>query len=471
MSRHEAAKTAGGGTETVRTPVPVREEIMSRAFPDGFLWGTATAAYQIEGATREDGRGESIWDRFSATPGKVFGGHTGEPACDSYHRSGDDIALMTAMNNNAYRFSVAWPRVYPEGTGRVARPGLDYYDRLTDELLEAGIAPFVTLYHWDLPQALQDRGGWASRETIKAFAGYADTVTRVLGDRVKMWATFNEPWCISILSHEIGAHAPGIRDRRTALRAAHNVLLAHGEGMPIIRANSPGCKAGIVLNMEPAYPAMDTEADRRLAALQESTFNWWFMNPVMGLPYPLDAWEHYGADVPEIQAGDMERIHQPVDYFALNYYTRKVMHDPAGGDGELLNRRDDENVSDRDWEIFPEGLSDLLIRVHERHPEIPEFYVSENGMSRRDVPDGSRIRDSERIDYLRSHFNAALDAIEAGVPLKGYFIWTLMDNFEWACGYDSRFGLAYTDFETQERTLKDSGRWYARVAAANSIVE
>jgi beta-glucosidase len=444
---------------------------MGKDFPKGFLWGTATASYQIEGATSKDGRGESIWDRFSATPGKVFGGHTGDPACESYDRYEEDIAVMKAMNNNAYRFSVAWPRVVPEGVGPINGAGLDYYSRLVDELLEAGVSPFVTLYHWDLPQALQDRGGWANRSTIGAFADYAEIVTRRLGDRVKMWATFNEPWCVSILSNELGEHAPGLKDRKVALQVAHNVLVAHGTTMPIIRNNSANCKAGIVLNMEPAYPAMDTDADRRLAELSEAKFNLWFLNPVMGKPYPQIAWDHYGADVPEILDGDMKTIHQPLDYFALNYYTRKVAHDPDGGEAAVLNARDEDKVSDRGWEIFPQGISDLLTRVHNEYPDIQEFYISENGMSLRDELEDGRVSDPRRIDYLKDHFSTVLDLIEAGIPVKGYFVWSLMDNFEWACGYDSRFGLAYVDFQTQKRTIKESGHWYGRVAAANALVE
>jgi beta-glucosidase len=448
-----------------------KESLMGRPFPEGFLWGTATASYQIEGATREDGRGESIWDRFSATPGKVYGGHTGDPACDSYHRYKDDIAVMTAMNNNAYRFSIAWPRVVPDGKGPVNEAGLDYYDRLTDALLEAGITPFATLYHWDLPQLLQDEGGWANRESIGAFARYAEVVTGRLGDRIKMWATFNEPWCISILSNELGAHAPGLTDRKVALQVAHNVLVAHGQAMPIVRTQSSNCKAGIVLNMEAFYPATDTAADRRLATLDAAKYNEWFLGPVMGKPYPQIAWDFYGGDVPDVAAGDMESIHQPVDYFALNYYTRKVVHDPEGGQGEVLYRRDESNVSDRDWEIYPQGLADLMTRVYSQYPDIPEYYVSESGMSLHDELVDGRVNDPRRIDFLRQHFTTVLDLIDSGVPMKGYFVWSLMDNFEWACGYDSRFGLAYVDFQTQVRTLKDSGRWYGRVAAANALVE
>lgn len=445
---------------------------MTRHFPEGFLWGTATASYQIEGATKADGRGESIWDRFSATPGKILNGDTGEPACESYYRSDEDVALMKAMNNNAYRFSIAWPRVIPDGDGAVNQAGLDYYDRLVDKLLAAGIVPSITLYHWDLPQALQDRGGWANREVIEAYVRYAQVVLTRLGDRVPYWATFNEPWCIAFLSHEIGEHAPGLHDRRLALQVAHNVLAAHGQAVPVMRACCPASKIGIVLNMEPTYPHMDTEADHKLAALWHARFNLWFLDPIMGRGYPDNAWQYYGEDVPEILPGDMERISAPLDFLGLNYYSRRVVHDPAGGEGPILHQRDEGNVSARNWEIYPRGLYDLLIWLHADYPQIAEIHVSENGIACRDAVDGDgHVHDPQRIAFLKQHLEAALDAIEAGVPLKGYFVWSLMDNFEWAYGYDSRFGLAYVNFETQERILKDSGRWYGRVAQANALVE
>jgi beta-glucosidase len=442
---------------------------MIRHFPEGFLWGTATASFQIEGATKADGRGESIWDRFAATPGKVLNGDTGDPACESYYRYREDIALMKAMNNNAYRFSVAWPRVIPTGDGSVVEAGLDYYDRLIDALLADDITPFVTLYHWDLPQALQDKGGWANRATIDAFLRYVDVVVTALGDRVSLWATFNEPWCVSILSNEIGEHAPGLHDRLLALQVAHNVLLAHGQAVPIIRRRSPQAKVGIVLNMSPAYPAMDTPADHRLAELSHARSNLWFIDPIMGKGYPHNAWDFYGGDVPEIQPGDLDAMPPALDFLGLNYYSRMVAHDPAGGEGKVLHQRDHQNVSARDWEIYPRGLYDLLTWLRQDYPQIPEIYVSENGIACRDVIEQGAVHDPQRIRYLQQHFAAAHDAIKAGVPLKGYFVWSLMDNFEWAFGYDSRFGLAYVDFATQQRSLKDSGKWYGQVAAANGF--
>lgn len=443
---------------------------MTKTFPQGFYWGTATASYQIEGATNIDGRGETIWDRFSATPGKVRNGDTGEPACQSYFRYQDDVSLMQQMNNNAYRFSIAWARILPQGVGDVVEAGFDYYDRLVDALLEADITPFATLYHWDLPQALQDTGGWNNRATIDAFATYTQHTVARLGDRVKHWTTFNEPWCVSILSNQIGEHAPGLHDRKTALQVAHNLLVAHGRAMPIIRQNSADCKAGITLNMEPAYPATDTGSDARLAQLEHEKFNEWFLNPIVGKGYPQMAWDYFGDDVPEIHPDDLATMNQPLDFLGLNYYSRKVVHDPADKSGKTLYQRDSENVSARDWEVFPEGIFRLLTWLHETQPEIPELYVTENGMACDDHVSDGAVHDPQRIAYLHQHFDAAHRAIEAGVPLKGYFVWSLMDNFEWAFGYQSRFGLAYVNFETQERIMKDSGHWYAKVAAANALI-
>ncbi|MBE0690976.1 MAG: beta-glucosidase [Anaerolineae bacterium] len=445
---------------------------MTRQFPQGFAWGTATASFQIEGATREDGKGESIWDRFAATPGKIVTGETGDPACDSYHRYQEDIALMREMGLNAYRFSIAWPRVIPDGSGAVNEAGLDYYERVVDSLLEAQITPYPTLYHWDLPQALQDRGGWANRAAIDAFVRYADIVVSRLGDRIKCWTTFNEPWCTSILSNLIGEHAPGLHDLKIALQVAHNVLVAHGSAVPVIRSRQPDAQVGIVLNFEPAYPATDSEADKLATQLSHEKFNRWFLDPIMGRGYPQNAWQHYGADVPEILPGDMETIASPIDFLGVNNYTRKVHRDPAARPGaHVLNQRDENNVSARGWEIFPRGLYDLLTWLNKDY-DIPRFIITENGMARHDTLDtDGQIHDPERIAYIKQHLEMLLRAIEEGVPVDGYMVWSLMDNFEWAFGTSSRFGLAYVDFETQQRILKDSGKWYGRVARANAIVD
>lgn len=442
-------------------------------FPKGFFWGTATASFQIEGATKEDGRGESIWDRFCATPGKIITGETGDPATDSYHRYRDDIALMKEMGLNAYRFSVAWPRVVPDGDGSINAKGLDYYDRVVDGLLEAGVAPFITLYHWDLPQALEDKGGWASRATLDAYVRYADAVAGRLGDRVKHWMTHNEPWCVSILSNEIGEHAPGNHDRKLALQIAHNLLVSHGMVVPAIRQRCPDGQVGIVLNMSPSYPATDSEADQALAREAHARFNLWFIDPIAGHGYPQDAWEGYGADVPQIQPGDIETIAAPIDFLGVNFYSRSVEHDPkgSGADNLVLNTRSEIYQTGREWEIYPQGMYDLLVWLRLGY-NFKDIYLTENGASYHDVisPDG-RIHDTLRIDYLHQHFATLLRAIKAGVPVRGYFCWSLMDNFEWAFGTSSRFGLAYTDFETQKRTLKDSGIWFGKVARANALLD
>jgi beta-glucosidase len=444
---------------------------MTHQFPAGFFWGTATASFQIEGATKEDGRGESTWDRFASVPGNIMTGETGDPACDSYHRYGDDIRVMQALGVNAYRFSIAWPRIIPDGSGAVNPAGLAYYDRVVDALLQANITPFVTLYHWDLPQALQDRGGWGNRETIEAFVRYTDVVVARLGDRVKQWMTHNEPWCTSILSHFLGAHAPGLKDRKLALQVAHNVLVSHGAAVPVIRERAPGAQVGIALNHYPAYPATVSEADQAAVRRYHAKFNLWFTDPLVGREYPQDAWQEYGADVPQILPGDMEQIAVPLDFLGTNYYSRHIAHDPAGSQGhQIINRPNPINMMARRWENFPQGLFDLLTWLHQDYG-FPKLYVTENGATFDDVVWEGQVHDLARLDYIKQHLEATLRAIEAGVPVGGYFCWSLMDNFEWATGTRDRFGLAYTDFTTQRRFLKDSGHWYGRVTRANAVVD
>jgi beta-glucosidase len=442
---------------------------MNTQFPKDFFWGTATASFQIEGATQADGRGESIWDRFASTPGTIMTGESGEPACDSYHRYSQDIAIMRQLGVNAYRFSIAWPRVIPTGSGRVNPAGLDYYERVVDALLEARITPFVTLYHWDLPQALQERGGWANRATIEAYLSYTDAVVGRLGDRVKRWMTHNEPWCVSFLSHHLGIHAPGLRDRGMALRVAHNVLVSHGRAVPVIRGRCPAAHVGIVLNFEPSYPATDSEADKIATHTAHEKFNLWFLDPLAGRGYPRKAWHDYGEDVPEILADDLDTIATPIDFLGINYYTRRIVHDPAGGDGHrIINRRNPVNMMARGWEVWPQALCDLLKWLHGDY-HFPQFYITENGATYDDEVWEGRIHDSARLDYIKQHLAVLPGLIEAEVPLKGYFCWSLMDNFEWAAGTRDRFGLAYTDFKTQERVLKDSGLWFSRVTRANAL--
>jgi beta-glucosidase len=376
------------------------------------------------------------------------------------------------MGLNAYRFSIAWPRVFPDGDGQVCDKGLDYYDRVVDALLKVGVRSFITLYHWDLPQALEDKGGWASRQTVDAYVRYADTVVQRLGDRVKHWITHNEPWCVSILSNEIGEHAPGNHDRKLALQVAHNLLVAHGMAVPVIRSRCPDGEVGIVLNFTPSYPATDSKADQALARQAHARFNLWFLDPLTGHSYPQDAWDGYAADVPEILADDMRVIAAPIDFLGVNLYTRSVEHDPAGGEGSrILNSRSQTHQTGRNWEIYPQALYDLLISIRMAY-NFKGIYLTENGASYHDViaPDG-QIHDELRINYLFQHLSILLRTIEAGVPVRGYFCWSLMDNFEWAFGTSSRFGLAYTDFDTQQRILKDSGIWYGKVARANMLLD
>ena len=425
------------------------------SFPSNFLWGTATSAYQIEGAWNEDGRGESIWDRFSHTPGRVKGGDTGDVACDHYHRWQEDIALMQQMGLNAYRFSIAWPRIFPQGDGQPNPKGLDFYDRLVDGLLEAGIEPFVTLYHWDLPQALQEKGGWVNRETTQAFAHYARAVAERLGDRVRYWITHNEPWVTAFLGHHFGLHAPGIQDSGAALTVSHHLLLSHALAMEAIRETAPRAQVGITLDfswVEAASPQHWQEAQ-----VMDTWRNRWFIEPLMGRGYPADglaAFHRQGwldtPTLPCVHEGDLERIAAPIDFLGVNYYTRT-----------LIGKEAEREQTDIGWEVYPEGLYKLLNRLHFEYPRIPTFYITENGASYNDGPgkDG-QIQDTRRIAYLQSHFAAAARALRCGVPLKGYFVWSLMDNFEWAEGYSQRFGLIWVDFATQERRFKASAHWY-----------
>lgn len=444
-------------------------------FPSDFVWGTATASYQIEGAWNEDGKGESIWDRFAHTPGKILDASTGDVACDHYHRWRDDIALLKSLNNKAYRFSIAWPRVYPAGRGRLNPQGVDFYSRLVDGLLEAGIEPCATLYHWDLPQALQDEGGWGNRATVDAFADYADVVSRALGDRVKNWITINEPWCVSFLSHAIGEHAPGLQDWPLAIRAAHHVLLAHGRALPVLRQNVKDARIAITLNFEWVEPGSPSPADYDAARIEDGHFNRWFVDPVYGRGYPADIVAHYAAFglLPDgmdfVQTGDLAAIAAPTDWLGVNYYTRAVVKATDG----ILPARDEAHMdqprTDMDWEIYPKGLYNLLCRLHFDY-QIPSLMVTENGASFHDGPDAAgRVKDDRRTAYLRDHFAAAHQAMQAGVPLHGYFVWSAMDNFEWAKGYVERFGLIHVDYATQKRTPKDSALWYRDVIAAKGF--
>ncbi len=445
-------------------------------FPDGFLWGVATSSQQIEGGAREGGRGESIWDRFASEPGRIADGSNPAVACDHFHRWRGDVDLMRWLGVSAYRFSVAWPRIVPAGTGAVNEAGLDFYDALTDALLEAGIRPFVTLYHWDLPQALQDRGGWASRDTVAAFAEYAAVVAGRLGDRVRHWATHNEPWCAATLGHEAGEHAPGRRDPAEALRVAHHLLLSHGRAVPALRAHCPEAEVGIVLNLVPVEAVSAEPADVDAARRLDGSFNRWYLDPLFRGRYPGDAVAdrvrrgHLAGDrLPFVEAGDLEAIAAPLDFLGLNYYTRVVVRAGEGGEPAAVAMAPSRDLTEMGWEVYPAGLADLLGRLHREYAP-PAIYVTENGAAFPDgLAAGGRVSDERRVEYFRSHLAAAHRALAAGVPLRGYFAWSLLDNFEWAHGYTKRFGLYQVDFATQRRFPKDSAFWYRDVAAANGV--
>jgi beta-glucosidase len=429
---------------------------MNLELPDDFLWGAATAAYQVEGAVKADGRGESIWDRFAATPGKVRNGETGEVACDFYRRYPEDIALMKELGLGAFRFSIAWPRVLPDGRGRVNQAGLDFYDRLVDALLDAGIRPFATLYHWDLPQALEDAGGWPVRETAQAFVDYVEAVANRLGDRVTDWTTHNEPFCSSWLGYGHGVHAPGRSSAADALAAAHHVLLSHGWAVDVLRRECPRAEVGIVLDSWPAHPASDDDADREAAQIADGVRNRWFFDPVLRGRYPVDTLEHFEPLSPPVEDGDLAAIAVPVDFVGVNNYSRTLVRaDPAGG-APLEVRSPTAQLTDMGWEIYPDGLAEVLRRLHDDYAA-PSLYVTENGAAFADVRthDG-RIHDNERCEYLTAYIEAVSRTIARGVPVRGYFAWSLLDNFEWAYGYSKRFGLVYVDYPTLERVPKDS---------------
>jgi beta-glucosidase len=448
------------------------------SFPADFRWGAATAAYQIEGAAHEDGRGESIWDRFCATPGHVLNNDTGDVACDHYHRYREDVRLMQELGLNAYRFSIAWPRILPHGRGQVNAAGLDFYERLVDTLLAAKIEPFVTLYHWDLPQALQDEvGGWGSRETANAFAEYTDIVSRRLGDRVQSWITLNEPYVSTFIGHETGRHAPGLRDPKLAWQVSHHLLLAHGLAVPILRTNSgPQTHVGITLSLSPTEPAKNTPADQATAQFADGKLNRWFLDPIFHGSYPTDMLNllpMLGDFVPKMETGDAEIIARPIDFLGVNYYYRTIVHQKPGepiGNYEQVKPQGAEYTT-MGWEVYPEGLRQLLVRLHTDYT-IPEIYITENGAAFADeVGEDGKVHDPRRVNYLREHFLKAHEAMTQGVPLKGYFVWSLLDNFEWAFGYSQRFGVVYVDYPSQQRIVKDSGWWYKDVITGKETLE
>ena len=451
-----------------RTPTPL--PVLRRSdFPAGFRWGCSTSSYQIEGAVAEDGRGESIWDRFCATPGHVRDGSSGAVACDHYHRWPEDLDLAASLGVNAYRFSIAWPRIFANGRGGAPNAqGLDFYSRLVDGMLERGLEPWATLYHWDLPQALQDRGGWLSRATVAAFVDYTDAVTRHLGDRVKHWITHNEPWCTAFLGHHEGNHAPGIRHYPSAVQVCHHLLLSHGQAVPVIRANVPQARVGITLSLHPIVAASHSPADTDAALRHDGSRNRWFLDPLYGRGYPADVLALLGEQAPVVLQGDLETIAATTDFLGVNYYFPEVVAD-APGNGPLRTRVVERPGVERTafgWEVSPQGMVDLLTRI-QRDWAPAEIYLTENGSTYHDVvlPDGS-IPDLQRRSYLARHLAALRQALAQGAPVKGYFAWSLLDNFEWAEGYARRFGLTHVDYTTQQRTLKASGQWFRQFLCA-----
>jgi len=449
---------------------------MTRSFPDGFLWGVSTASYQVEGAVNEDGRVPSIWDTFAHTPGKVTGGDTSDVACDVYHRYASDIEQARQLGVGAFRFSVSWPRVMG---GRVNRAGLDYYDRVVDCLCAAGIAPVVTLYHWDLPQYLQDAGGWPSRDTAYYFSDYVTAVAGTLGDRVAIWTTLNEPWCSAFLGYASGDHAPGVTNPAASLAAAHHLNLAHGLAAQAVRAVLPSARISVSLNLSAVHPVTDSPADQAAAARVERVANDIWLLPMLEGHYDQQLFADTAAitNWSFVRDGDLAQVHQPLDVLGVNYYSPTyVKARPAGeyfgpfpGCNDVEFMPPTPPLTAMGWSQEPAALTGLLTGLA-RGFEGLDLMVTENGAAFDDVVgQGDKVHDPARVGYLDAHINAVADAIDAGAPVKGYFLWSLLDNFEWACGYSRRFGLLRTDFTTQQRTWKDSAFWYQNVASSNRL--
>ncbi len=444
----------------------------AREFPHDFLWGCATSAYQIEGSPLADGAGPSIWHRFTRTPGLVRDGDSGDVACDHYRRYADDVKLMQRLGLNAYRFSIAWGRVMPEGKGRVNAGGLDFYERLVDALLEAGIQPMATLYHWDLPAALDDRGGWLNPDIAGWFADYATAVYRRLDDRVKLWATLNEPWVVTDGGYLHGALAPGHKNRFEAPLASHHLMRAHGAAVQAYRAVGKH-QVGLVVNIEPKYPASDSAADAAATRRADAYMNRQYLDPALLGHYPPEMQEIFGEAWPDWPAEDFALIRQPIDFIGLNYYTRSVTrHDDASWPLYASGvRQPQATYSETGWEVFPQGLTDTLNWIRERYGN-PPLYITENGSAFYDPPvsPGDELPDPLRVDYLDRHLRAVQQARADGCDIRGYFAWSLLDNFEWSLGYSKRFGIVHVDFATQRRTLKSSAKRYAAVIASRGGV-
>ena len=440
---------------------PSSLETLSARFPEDFLWGVASSAFQIEGAASADGKGPSIWDEFCLRPGATADGADGQVACDHYNRLESDLDLIAALGIQGYRFSISWPRIQPAGSGPINSRGLKFYDRLVDGLLERNIQPHPTLYHWDLPAALQnEHSGWADRNTTQRFADYAALVARHLGDRVRSFSTHNEPWVTATLGHELGYFAPGIKDRAIAMQVAHHCLLSHGLAAQAIRSARGNVAVGIVLNLSPVSPATESAADELQAVREDGLLVRWYLDALLRGQYPADVLEYLGADAPLTRAGDAQSIAQPLDFLGVNYYhpivstvTKPYSTAHAGA-----------VVTDMGWEVAPDLFTELLVRMN-RDYDLPPVFITENGAAYRDMMVDGTVQDESRRAYIESHVRAVADAIERGVDVRGYFVWSLMDNFEWALGYSKRFGLYYVDYPTQTRILKHSGLWYRDFAA------
>ncbi len=424
-------------------------------FPEHFTWGVATSAFQIEGAADADGKGPSIWDDFCRVPGVIADASDGRQACEHYQRWADDLDLVADLGVDAYRFSISWPRVQPLGSGAFNEAGFAFYERLVDGMLARGLKPFLTLNHWDLPSALQARGGWENRDTVQCFVDYACEVARRLGDRVTSICTHNEPWVIAVLGHESGIFAPGIKSRAAAIQVAHHLFLSHGLALSAMRAQ--GCKAdmGIVLNLSPINAATDSESDQAAARRADGGGLRWYVEPLLKGEYPADVLQELGADAPRILPGDMASIQVPLDFLGVNYYMRSVVS--AGEPWDL--KTSGNEITDMGWEVYPQGLTELLLRLH-RDYTLPPIFITENGAAFPDEVINQQVHDSQRQRYIARHIAATLEAMRQGVRVDGYFVWSLLDNFEWSSGYAKRFGIVRVDYDTQARSLKDSALWY-----------
>ena len=433
----------------------------STQFPADFTWGVATSAFQIEGASATDGKGPSIWDTFCSNPANIKDQSDGTIACDHYNRYKEDVGIISSLGVDAYRFSMAWARVQPDGKGAWNEKGFDFYDRLLDELAAKNIRSHLTLYHWDLPQGLQDDGGWLNRDTAARFGDYAHEVARRFGNRIEAIATHNEPWCTANLGYGNSQFAPGVTDAKQAIQVSHHLLLSHGLGMQAMRAANTSAKLGIVLNQWTADPATDSAADKEMAELEWAKSVQWFMDPIFKGHYPERALQAHGANAPVIHAGDMAVIHQPIDFLGCNYYFRAwcSADTPPKAAPAVLG------TTDMGWEIYPQGLPELLLKLKGEY-ELPPIYITENGMANPDVVVADGVPDQARIAFVKMHLDALAEAMAGGVDVQGYFLWSLLDNFEWNSGYAKRFGIVHVDYATQQRTLKESAHWYREFVAA-----